>query len=178
MIRDIVAVDSQGGMAKDGKTPWHIPADIAYFHERTKRFGGNLLVGRGSYEAMKNGVTAREGEAAWPPAGRHLYVLTSQSLPVADGVTVVHSLPDFLARMAVAGKDVWNGSIAEIEPDEIYLTRIDADYDCDKFYPMERLRHFRLVSSQPGQSLPGEPAYRYEVYTRITSVKGEAPHGK
>jgi dihydrofolate reductase len=166
MIRDIVAIDSNGGMAKGGKTPWHIPADIAYFHEQTKRFGGNLLVGRGSYEAMKQGLTAREGVAAWPPAGRQLYVLTSHNIPEEPGVYVVRSLPKFLAEMKALGKDVWNGSIAEVEPDEIYLTRVHAGYDCDKFYPIKRLQNYQLVSSTPGTPLPGEPQYDYEVYAR------------
>ncbi|QQS19895.1 dihydrofolate reductase [Candidatus Saccharibacteria bacterium] len=167
MIRDIVAVDRNGGMAKGGATPWNIPEDIAYFHEQTQRFGGNLLIGRGTYEAMMKGLTEREGVSAWPPAGRHLYVLTSRSLENKPGVTIVHSLHDFLADMQAAGKDVWNGSIAEIEPDEVYITRIDANYDCDKFYPVvERLKHFRLISATAGSPQPGEPQYTYEVYAR------------
>lgn len=166
MIRDIVAVDNNGGMAKSGRTPWSIPADIAYFHEQTKRFGGHLLVGRGSYEAMKRGLTAREGAAGWPPAGRHLYVLTSQNLAAEPNVTIVHSLHKFLADMAAAGNDVWNGSIADIEPDEIYITRIHAEYDCDKFYPMKRLKHYKLISSISGKPGAGEPNFTYEVYAR------------
>ena len=46
MIRDIVAVDSKGGMAKGGKTPWFIPEDLVYFYEPSTRLGGNLLIGR------------------------------------------------------------------------------------------------------------------------------------
>jgi dihydrofolate reductase len=168
MIRDIVAVDEKGGIAKGGKTPWFILTELQYFHAQTKRFGGNLLVARGSYEAMKKGLVAREGKSAWPPAGRHLYVLTSHDLPDEPGVTIIHSLKDFLADMAAAGKDIWNGSIAEVEPDEIYLTRIDGNYDCDKFYPTERLKNFQLVSSMPGQPLPAEPAYVFEVYKRVS----------
>lgn len=169
MIRDIVAVDARGGMAKDGKTPWFIPEDIAYFHEQTKRFGGNLLVGRGTYEAMRRGLIAREGESAWPPAGRHLYVLTSHKLPEEPGVTIIRSLDDFLRDMDTAGKDVWNGSIHEVEADEIYLTRIDAEYGCDKFYPLERLKSYQLVRSWPGKPRPGEPHYTFQVYARSQS---------
>ena len=113
MIRDIVAVDERGGMAKGGKTPWFIPEDLTYFHEQSKRFGGNLLIGRGTYEAMKKGLVERHGVGAWPPAGRHLYVLTSHDLPDETNVTIVHSLEKFSADMAAAGNDVWNGSIAE-----------------------------------------------------------------
>ena len=167
MIRDIVAVDERGGMAKGGKTPWFIPEDLTYFHEQSKRFGGNLLIGRGTYEAMKRGLVERHGVGAWPPAGRQLYVLTSHDLPDETNVTIVHSLEKFLADMAAAGKDVWNGSIAEVEPDQIYLTRVHADYDCDKFYPMERLRNFTLIKSWPGTPGVDEPQYTFEVYERI-----------
>lgn len=166
MIRDIVAVDGKGGMAKGGKTPWFIPEDLTYFHEQSKRFGGNLLIGRGTYEAMKKGLVERHGIGAWPPAGRHLYVLTSHDLPDETNVTIVHSLEKFLADMAAAGKDVWNGSIAEVEPDQIYLTRVYADYDCDKFYPMERLHNFTLVKAWPGTPEANEPAYTFEIYER------------
>lgn len=166
IIRDIVAVDETGGMARAGHIPWHAPEDVAYFHEQSKRCGGHLLIGRGTYDAMKKGMTEREGESAWPPAGRHLYVLTSHGLEEEPGVTIIHSLSDFLADMERAGKDVWNGSIAAVEPDEIYLTRIAGDYGCDKFYPMERLRRYTLVSSRHGKPAKGEPGYVFEVYAR------------
>ncbi len=166
MIRDIVAVDKAGGMAKAGKTPWNLPADIYYFHVQTKRYGGNLLVGRGSYEAMKKGLIEREGLPAWPPAGRHLYVLTSQDIPDEPNVTIVRSLPEFLANMAADSQDIWNGSVADVEPDEIYLTRIHANYDCDKFYPMGRLKNYHIVSSTPATPNNGEPNYTYEIYVK------------
>ncbi len=166
MIRDIVAVDREGGMAVNGKTPWNIPADIEYFHQQSKRFGGNLLIGRGTYQAMKKGLIERGSSAAWPPVGRHVFVLTSHDLVDEPGVTIVRSLASFLSEVAAAGRDIWNGSIAEVEPDEIYITRIDATYDCDKFYPLERLIDFHLISRTPGDPLPGEPKYVFEVYAR------------
>ncbi|QQS18625.1 dihydrofolate reductase [Candidatus Saccharibacteria bacterium] len=92
-------------------------------------------------------------------------MLTSHDLPDEAGVTIVHSLKDFLADMAAAGKNVWNGSIHDdVEPDEIYITRIHANYDCDKFYPMQRLQDFQLLSSEPGKPKTGEPNYTFEVY--------------
>lgn len=130
MIRLIAAIDRQRGLAKHGYMPWHIPEDERYFTDQTKSFGGNVLTG---------GVTFRNTYHG-PLAGRHNFILTHDTAPI-PGATVVNDLAKFLEEFD--GQDLWVaggaavfGQVISTGYDmELYLTRIDADFGCDQFFP-------------------------------------------
>jgi dihydrofolate reductase len=131
MIRLIAAIDRSRGIAKNGVMPWKIPEDEQYFTDQTKTFGGNVLSG---------GRTFREAYHNKPLAGRNNYILTRRNddLP---GATVVHDLGQLLEDFE--DKDLWVSGGAEVfaevmaagRADELYLTHIDADFGCDRFFP-------------------------------------------
>lgn len=145
MIRLIAAIDNKRGLAKDGSMPWKLPEDEHYFTRMTKTYGGNVLTG---------GVTFRDAYHSNPLIGRQNYILTRGMEPI-EGTIVVNDLTKLLADFA--GRDLWVAGGAEVfaaimtagEADELYLTHIDADFDCDQFFP--RYEHgFRLAEeSQP-----------------------------
>lgn len=131
MIRLIAAIDSKRGIAKQGAMPWNIPEDEKFFTEQTKLYGGNVLTG---------GATFREAYKNKPLAGRQNYLVTRSDKPT-EGVTLVHDLENFLNEFK--SKDLWVAGGAEIFEqvmklglaDELYLTLIDGDFKCDKFFP-------------------------------------------
>ncbi|MGH7193489.1 MAG: dihydrofolate reductase [Candidatus Saccharimonadales bacterium] len=140
MIRLIAAIDRSRGIAKDGAMPWKIPDDERYFAQQTKTHGGNVLSG---------GATFREAYHGKPLPGRNNYILTRryEKIPRA---TVVRDLPGLLAEFK--DKDLWVAGGAEVFAevmdlglaDELYLTHIDAEFHCDRFFP-EYEGRFRLV---------------------------------
>lgn len=140
MIRLIAAIDRKRGIAKNGAMPWNIPEDEKYFTTQTKTYGGNVLTG---------GKTFRDAYKSRPLAGRQNYILTRHKTP-AKGVILVHDLATFLEEFK--DKDLWVAGGAEIfkeiidagRADELYLTHIDADLDCDRFFP-EYEGKFKLV---------------------------------
>lgn len=140
MIRLIAAIDRERGIAKNGVMPWKIPEDEQYFTDQTKTFGGNVLSG---------GRTFREAYHNKPLADRNNYILTRRDddLP---GAIVVHDLSQLLTDFQ--DKDLWVSGGAEVfaevmaagRADELYLTHIDADFACDRFFP-EYEETFRQV---------------------------------
>ncbi len=130
MIRLIVAVDRKLGLAKRGFQPWSIPDDEHYFAEQTKSHGGDVLIGRTTFDSFRHG----------PLAGRQNYVLTHSTEPI-EGVTLVHDLDEFLRGFE--SKDLWVAGGAKVfaefitagKADELLITHIDADFGCDQFFP-------------------------------------------
>jgi dihydrofolate reductase len=131
MIRLIAAIDRKRGIAKNGGMPWDIPEDEKFFTDQTKTFGGNVLTG---------GRTFREAYKSKPLAGRHNYILTRKDEPI-EGAETVHDLRKLLDEFA--DTDLWVAGGAEVfkeimdagKADELYLTHIDGDFDCDRFFP-------------------------------------------
>lgn len=140
MIRLIAAIDNKRGIARNGVMPWKIPEDEKYFTEQTKTYGGNVLTG---------GVTFRNTYHGGPLAGRQNYILTRHDEPI-PGATVVHDLDKLLEDFK--DKDLWVAGGAEVfaeimaagKADELYLTHIDADFNCDQFFP-EYEKSFKMV---------------------------------
>lgn len=129
MIRLIAAVDRKNGIAKKGVIPWYIPEDNDYFTSQTKLYGGNVLTGMTTFKNTYRG----------PLKDRQNFILTHETTPV-DGVTLVHDLKacleDFKDRelWVAGGANVFAQVIELGRADEIYLTRVDADFGCDQFF--------------------------------------------
>lgn len=49
-IKHVVATDLNGCIGKDGKIPWHIPADLKRFRELTE--GGVVIMGRKTFDSL------------------------------------------------------------------------------------------------------------------------------
>jgi dihydrofolate reductase len=131
MIRLIAAIDRERGLAKNGVMPWHIPEDERYFTEQTKTHGGHVLSGA---------ATFRLSYRSKPLKDRQNYILTHDHTPI-EGVVLVHNLSAFLEGFK--DKDLWvagGGAVfKEVmdagKADELYLTHIDGEFGCDRFFP-------------------------------------------
>jgi len=129
MIRLIAAMDRKRGIGKHDYQPWYIPEDEKYFTDQTKTYGGNILVGSTTFKTFKGPLTDRQN-----------YVLTHHEEAI-EGVTLVHDLKQFLDGFK--DKDLWVVGGAKIfdevmqagQADELYITHIDAEFGCDRFFP-------------------------------------------
>ena len=160
MIRLIAAIDQKRGIAKNDGMPWDLPDDEAYFTEQTKKFGGHVLTG---------GKTFRVAYKNKPLSGRHNYILTREQTPI-EGVSLVHNLKDFLKGFK--DKDLWVAGGANVFDqiiklglaDELYLTLIDSDFECDQFFP-EYKSKFHLTNQSEAQSHNGV-SYKYTIFSK------------
>jgi dihydrofolate reductase len=160
MNRLIVAIDRQRGLAKKGYMPWYIPEDEAYFTEQTKSLGGITLTGKKTFLTFQGPLKEREN-----------YILTHDKTPI-QGVTLIHDLDKFLTDFA--DKDVWVVGGAKVfeqvmqagKADELYITHIDADFNCDQFFPDYKDEF--ILKEQSEELEQNGFRFRYAIYTKAT----------
>nr|AIA19255.1 Dihydrofolate reductase [uncultured bacterium] len=125
----IVAAAENGVIGKDGKMPWRLPAESAYFRGTT--LGHPVITGRKNYEGMGR-----------PLPDRLNVVITRQpDYKVPPGVIVVHTLADALGLpqvrdqaevFIIGGSQIYDEAMPMT--DKLYLTKIHADIEGDTFF--------------------------------------------
>jgi dihydrofolate reductase len=125
----IAAVADNGVIGRDGRLPWHLPADLRRFRELTT--GHHVIMGRRTHESIGR-----------PLPGRTNVVLSRNPAYRPDGCRVVASLEAALeiARTAgddevfvIGGSDVFEAALPAA--DRIYLTRVHASIPGDVAFP-------------------------------------------
>jgi dihydrofolate reductase len=155
MIRLIAAIDSQRGIATDSGIPWKLPGDTAYFREKTA--SGLIVMGRATYD-----------EFAAPLHGGENYVLSTTTVPMRAGFQAITGLQQLGA--AHPNEDIWVIGGATVyretigEADELLLTQVLKDFDCNKFFPPYEAE-FALQSRSADQHENGL-TYRFETWQR------------
>ena len=144
MIYHVVAVSKNGVIGKDGKLPWHFPADLKFFKNLTT--GHTVIMGRKTFDSIGKPLPNREN-----------IVISRQSRSGMPGVEFVTSIDAALKRaqkgevFIIGGDSIYRETIGLV--DGIYLTRISQDYEGDAFYPGVPAG-FKEVSRQALQENP------------------------
>lgn len=156
MIRIIAAVDSKLGVADEHGIPWQglIPTDVGYFRDKTK--GSVLLMGMGFYN-----------ELAKPLPNRINVVASRSAKTLRPGFKLVSDARQFLAA---SKEDIWVAGGAQLfastldMADELYLTRIDQDFNCTKFFP--QFEQIFVLKSSEKDITENNITFHFEVWQR------------
>ncbi len=156
MIRCMAALDSKRGIADDHGIPWQgrIPSDIAYYHEKIR--GYPVLLGYGFYTELSK-----------PYPGGVNYIATHRNKKLREGFEPVTDARQFLQQF---NGDIWNlGGAALFQStidlaDELYLTQLQGDFHCTKFFPYYA-HQLELVSLSEALT-EGGISFRFEVHKR------------
>jgi dihydrofolate reductase len=139
----IVAVARNGVMGKDGKLPWDLPEDRAFF--RASTLGHSVIMGRRTWD-----------ERGAPLDGRRNIVVSRSGHVDGAGRDVVSTIEDAIALARATDPDPFVVGGAEIfrvafpYATRILLTEIDFDVDGDTFYPRFDLSGWRVTASHRG----------------------------
>jgi dihydrofolate reductase len=123
VITFVLARAQNGVIGRDGKLPWHLPADLKHFKALT--LGKPMIMGRKTFESFSA-----------PLPGRRHIVLTRDRGWAAAGAEVAHSVEEALA---LAGRDAAVIGGAEIFDllldfaDRAEVTVIWQDYEGDTY---------------------------------------------
>lgn len=143
-----------GVIGKDGKLPWHLPADLKRFKAQT--IGRPMIMGRKTFDSFPA-----------PLPGRRHIVLTRDRAWQADGAEVAHSTD---AALTLAGDDAAVIGGADIfalfldRAERVELTEIHATPDGDTIVPA--FTGWREVSREDHPAHDGRPAYSFVTLVR------------
>jgi dihydrofolate reductase len=148
-IAVIAAVSENEVIGSNGRIPWVLPEDLAFFKETT--MGHPIIMGRKTYESIGR-----------PLPGRQNMILTRQSNYSVDGADIVHCL-DAAIDLCQAQKAemlfVIGGSLLYQEAlkfaSDLYLTQIHLHIDGDTYFPKWDRHHWNLIKLQSNVAKSG-----------------------
>lgn len=161
MIRLIAAVDARLGVANVHGIPWQgkIPMDTEYFQEETAE--GVIVMG---YETYR--------EFGQPLHDRMNFVVTKPDTEeLREGFVAVLDLTQFFDEHArelvwvIGGAGLFAACLGRA--DQLYLTHLDADFHCTKFFP-DFVDSFGLVS-ELGPHVQSDISFTFQTWQRSGS---------
>jgi len=156
----IAAMGKNRVIGKNGKLPWHMPADMKYYRDKTK--GKPIIMGRKTFDSMGNK----------PLPDRTNIIITHDKDYKAEGAIVVHSADEALKAagnvpeiMIIGGSYIFKVFLPKAN--RIYLTMIDADFDGDTFFPEYDVTQWKEISYEEHERDAKNPYdYRFVVLER------------
>jgi dihydrofolate reductase len=144
MLSLIVAVAHGNVIGYQGKMPWHLPAELAYFKSVT--MGKPVVMGRKTFDS----IVASLGK---PLPGRRNIVVTANAAWHANGTSGVERASSVEEALAIVrdadGFVIGGASLYEAAlplAARVYLTQIDATVPGDTFFPPLDPLQWREVS--------------------------------
>jgi len=120
----VVARADNGVIGKDGKLPWHLPADLRHFKEVT--MGTPMVMGRRTFESLPGLLPGRRHvvltrDPAWSAEGAAVARGVDEAMRVAGGefVSVIGGAEIFALFEPLAGAVELTEVHAEVEGDTI-----------------------------------------------------------
>lgn len=159
MIRAIAAIDEKRGLADNHGIPWQgrIPSDVAHFRQST--IHSNVLMGAGWYKEQRE-----------PLPDRKNFVATSTDTEMRPGFERVTDARVFLKKFKDSPEVLWVGGGAGLFAstldliDELYLTLLEGDFQCTKFFPEYQQDFVNVSENDP--ITEGGITFRFTVWRR------------
>lgn len=156
----IYARAANGAIGRDGKLPWHLPADLKRFKSLT--MDRPMIMGRKTFESLPGML----------PGRRHI-VLTKRDTFDSTGAEIAHG-PSGARELAAQGNDT--GAAAIIGGAAIFdmfmplasrieLTQIHTDYAGDVFMPPPG-PEWSETAREDHAAQDGKPAFSFITLTR------------
>jgi len=155
----VVARARNGVIGRNGKLPWHLPADLKRFKALT--MGSAMIMGRKTFESLPGLL----------PGRRHI-VLTRDRSWSAEGAEVAHHVDEALSLArgepvsVIGGADVF--ALFLPLADRIELTEVLQDVPGDTFIDDPReTGGWRETFSEEHSPADGKPPFRFATLVRL-----------
>lgn len=127
-VKLIVATDNNGLIGKDNKMPWHLPAEMLYFKEKTSE--KVVIMGSNTYFSLGK-----------PLPNRTNVIISNRDLKI-EGVEIYKTLEEALKThedcFIIGGAKIYKYAIENDLVDEIYLTKIEHSFeDGDSYFKFD-----------------------------------------
>lgn len=149
----IVAFDKKGGISKNGMIPWRIKEDSNFFLDVTKRSyvpnkKNAVIIGKNTWKSLpkldrglkdrinivvsktmtNNELNSDNG------TGADSYLVKSLN----DGIELCNKLQPGKIFIG-GGSNIYKEALENYHIDELYLTKINHDYECDNIFPLNNV---------------------------------------
>jgi dihydrofolate reductase len=142
----ITAHDRARGIGKDNKLVWKNPEDMRHFKRTT--MGHTVIMGRKTFESIgSKGLKGRNN------------IVLSRTLPLLqENAIVERHLSIVLENVRNSSQDAYVIGGEQIykeflpHADEVIVTEIDGNYDCDAFFPKLTTSNWEMTDSFAGKT--------------------------
>ena len=161
----IAAIDENGGIGKNGNIPWNIANDLKYFQLITtgdKNKINVVIMGRITWESIPK---------RYRPLKDRINIVISSNKNISGPNYIFPTLNDSLFFLqnskdalkineifVIGGEKLYNDAIIDGRCHKLYITHIDNNYDCDRFFPKIDPHIYKLFNEQ------GYNGYRFALY--------------
>ncbi len=151
LVSLIVAISLNQVIGKDNSLIWHLPADLAYFKQKT--LNHHIILGRKNYLSIP--------EKYRPLPGRTNIVLSRTADFKAPNCILLHSLEEALeyAKSAgetevfiIGGGQIYQEALEKDLVDQMYISHIQHTFDGDTFFPEINPEKWKLVEKSSKQA--------------------------
>lgn len=149
MLKLIVATDRNYGFAKNGTIPWNSHTDLNHFAELTTTTVDHtkqniVIMGRKTWDTLP---------IKHKPLKNRLNIIVSTTIKIESETCrtfeTIESAVKFSIHMhltkkienvfIIGGLSLYTYGLNSVLLDKVYLTRIDAEYNCDQYFPKKLL---------------------------------------
>ena len=174
----IVAVCETNGIGIEGRLPWRLKQDMAFFKKITMQTkdehkSNMLIMGKNTW----NSIPAKFR----PLPGRENVVLSNTLTEAPPGARLASSLREAV-RLAesntnienvfiIGGASVYRAAVESEWPCRLYVTRIHKQFECDTFFDIEFddssvFTKINVEDIPEHEHIEGEVAFTFEVYEK------------
>jgi dihydrofolate reductase len=157
----VAAVARNGVIGRDGRLPWHLPADLKYFRALTT--GHAVIMGRKTYESILESLGR-------PLPQRSNIVITRTAGYQAQAAIVVPSLEAAVAQIppgregfVIGGAEIYRLALPHVK--RLHMTELDKEYAGDTLFPDFDRGQWREESRETGAD--GDLRYSFVTYQRV-----------
>jgi len=152
LITLVVARAANGVIGKDGKLPWHLPADLRHFKAVT--LGAPMIMGRRTFDSLPGLLPGRRHivltrDPGWNRPGAERAGSVDEALAVANGERV----------SIIGGAEVFR--LFEARADAVELTELHFAPDGETVLPPFDPARWREVSREEHAAQDGRPAFSF-----------------
>lgn len=174
----IAAACKNNGIGFKGDLPWRLKNEMAFFTRTTKTTDdpskkNAVVMGRKTWECIppkyrplagRVNVVLSETLADKPSGADYLF----KNLP--EAINSLQTAEDIEKVFVIGGARAYKDAMSLEETTRIYLTKIDAEFECDAFFPEMDLEQFAETADERVPSDPQEENglnYKFYVYERV-----------
>ena len=144
-VNIIVAYCKGNGIGKNNALPWYIPQDLKHFSNLTKGNNNNMIVmGRKTWDSLPRKPLPNRFNAI---LSNHLFIdnETTKTFNSLSQVVDFSRENGYQTLWVIGGAEIYKMALKLDIVDEIHVTEINEEHECDVFFPEISEDSYKLV---------------------------------